>query len=146
MIELRELTEEDLPILYEQARDPESVRMARVPVRARSDFHAHWIGVLADPSVVTRGIDVDGELVGHVVSFLHDRRREVGYWIARSHWGRGIATRALGDFLRLETRRPLHAGVAPHNAGSRRVLEKCGFSVVEERTDGLLLRLDPAVG
>ena len=146
MIELRDLTEEDLPVLYEQARDPESVALADVPVRDRAAFDAHWVGVLADPSVVKRGITVDGQLVGHLVSFLHEGNREIGYWVARAHWGKGVATRALSAFLELETRRPLFAGVAPHNAGSRRVLEKCGFALVEERTDGLLLRLDPAIG
>jgi RimJ/RimL family protein N-acetyltransferase len=61
--------------------------------------------------------------------------REVGYWVARSHWGRGVATAALAAFLEEETRRPLIAGVAVHNPGSRRVLEKCGFTLIETQTD-----------
>lgn len=142
MIELRELTEDDLPVLHTQATDPESVAMADVPVRNPQAFVEHWrVNVLGDPEVLARGIVLGGALVGHLVSFLHEGTREVGYWVAREHWGKGIATEALRAFLEVERRRPLAAGVAPHNAGSLRVLEKCGFHVVEEREDGILLRL-----
>jgi RimJ/RimL family protein N-acetyltransferase len=134
---LREVRESDLQALYEQQADPESVRMAAVPAREREECFEHWRTVLADDSVYVRAIEVDGECAGHVVTFLRDGRepREVGYWIARSHWGRGVATAALAAFLEEETRRPLIAGVAVHNTGSRRVLEKCGFTLTETQTN-----------
>ena len=53
----------------------------------------------------------------------------MGYWIAREHWGRGIATRALSLMLRLVAIRPLHARVARHNGASIRVLQRHGFSL-----------------
>ena len=55
--------------------------------------------------------------------------REVTYWIGRSYWGKGIATRALNEFLTVDPP-PLHARVAYDNVASRRVLEKCGFRVI----------------
>jgi RimJ/RimL family protein N-acetyltransferase len=58
--------------------------------------------------------------------------REVGYWLGREFWGRGIATEALSQFLGVVKTRPLFAHVAKHNHGSRRVLEKCGFKVIGE--------------
>jgi RimJ/RimL family protein N-acetyltransferase len=58
--------------------------------------------------------------------------REVGYWIGKEYWGRGIATRALEEFLKQIETRPLYAHVAKHNTASRRVLEKCGFHVSGE--------------
>ncbi len=40
---------------------------------------------------------------------------------------------ALSQFLgHAEARRPLHAAIAKHNAGSIRVLKKCGFAVLGE--------------
>ena len=42
------------------------------------------------------------------------------------------------------TERPLHALVALHNAGSIRVLEKCGFVRVAEDEEEVLLELRPA--
>ena len=52
-----------------------------------------------------------------------------------------MATAALAAFLDLETARPLYAGVARWNAGSLRVLEKCGFAVCAEEGDEVTLRL-----
>ena len=98
--------------------------------------------ILRDPTALARTVVADGEVVGDIVTFFNEDRREVGYWIAREHSGREIATRALRLLLEVETRRPLYAGVVPHNAGSVRVLEKCGF--VSEGFDGtdLSFRLD----
>jgi RimJ/RimL family protein N-acetyltransferase len=136
-VRLREVREEDLDAHYEQQADPESIAMAAVPGRDREAFQVHMREVLADPTTMMRTIDVDGEVAGHVVTFLRDGRepRELGYWIARSHWGRGVATAAVTAFLEQETRRPLIAGVVVHNPGSRRVLEKCGFTLTETATD-----------
>jgi len=55
--------------------------------------------------------------------------REVTYWIDRAYWGRGIATAALRALLAAAPERPLYARAAADNAGSLRVLEKCGFRV-----------------
>jgi len=90
----------------------------------------------------------DGQVVGNIVSFLADGERGVGYWIGRQHWGRGHATRALADYVAEVPERPLHARVAEHDAGSLRVLAKCGFAIVGgEQQDGdpvkeIVLRLD----
>ena len=47
--------------------------------------------------------------------------------------GKGFATRALSDFLAHGNRaRPIYARVAKDNLGSRRVLEKCGFTIMGE--------------
>ena len=67
-------------------------------------------------------------VAGNVLMFPHAGQPEVGYWVGREFWGRGVATRALAEFLRLVARRPLHARVATDNAASLRVLEKCGFA------------------
>ncbi len=133
-VTLRPVTEADLEAFYEQQADPESVRLAAVPARSRGEHFPHWRAALANAATLVRTIDVDGENAGHIVSFRRDGvgDREVGYWLARSQWGRGVATEAVTQFLELETRRPLIAHVATHNPASRRVLEKCGFSVVRE--------------
>jgi RimJ/RimL family protein N-acetyltransferase len=69
----------------------------------------------------------EGCVAGNVVSWRSEGRQEVGYWLGGEWWGRGIATAALSQLLGHVPQRPLHACVAPHNAGSLRVLEKCGF-------------------
>lgn len=140
-IALRDVTEEDLPILYEHQADPEAVKMGEYRVRDWDAFLAHWRRLLADPSNVKKAIVLDGELIGIVQAFTYEGRREVGYLLGRKHWGRGLATLALRRLLEIETTRPLFGHVVAHNVASIRVLEKCGFSLQSRDGDGLTLRL-----
>jgi RimJ/RimL family protein N-acetyltransferase len=91
----------------------------------RDAFERRWLR--ADETVISRVIVVDGEVAGTIRSWGDPGKREVTYWIGRSHWGKGIATRTLNAFLTVDPSRPLHARVAHDNVASRRVLEKCGF-------------------
>jgi RimJ/RimL family protein N-acetyltransferase len=131
---LRDVTRDDLPIFFEHQRHADSNRMAAVAARDHDAFFAHWADVLADATNMTQTVLVDGVVAGNVVSWNGDGERLVGYWIGSDFWGRGVATQALAQYLELDTTRPLHARVAKHNVGSRRVLEKCGFVVVGEGT------------
>jgi len=154
-LRLRPVQPADLDVLFEFGRDAESVRMAAFTSKDPSDraaFDAHWTRLLADPTVLARTVVADGAVVGSVASFVLDGQREVTYWIGRPHWGRGRATQALAAFLALETTRPLFARAAKDNAGSIRVLSKCGFRLVGEgrwfsnargaEIDEVILRLD----
>ncbi|NVJ18310.1 GNAT family N-acetyltransferase [Myxococcus sp. AM010] len=124
---LRDVTDEDLPIFFEHQRDPEALRMAAFSSRERDAFMTHWRTKVLRPENVTRTIVMGRVVVGNIGSWGEDARRFVGYWVGREHWGKGIATQALSEFLVLEPARPLHAWVALHNLASIRVLEKCGF-------------------
>ncbi|HJQ97052.1 MAG TPA: GNAT family N-acetyltransferase, partial [Candidatus Polarisedimenticolaceae bacterium] len=116
---------------------------AEFPPRDHAAFMEHWHrNVLGDPTVEKRAIVLGGEVVGHVGCFSRDGKREIGYWIGREHWGRGIATRAVSQFLAEISERPLYAGVAKGNVASLRVLEKCGFRFLEEESHGVLLVLE----
>jgi RimJ/RimL family protein N-acetyltransferase len=134
---LRDVTDADLSVFFDHQQDPVATRMAAFPSRDREAFMAHWAKILADPAVIVQTIEAEGQVAGNVVSFDADARREVGYWLGREYWGSGIATRALTEFLSHDTTRPLFAGVARNNAGSVRVLEKCGFAHAGE--DGAML-------
>ncbi len=129
-LHLRDVSAEDLPVLFVQQLDEEATRMAAFPSRSREAFDAHWAKILADGSLLKKAIVCDGEVAGNVVCFGTDGERQVGYWLGREHWGRGIATRALRLLLENVPHRPLRAHVAKHNVASRRVLEKCGFEVI----------------
>ena len=95
-----------------------------------------WLGaaVVMEP-LRFFAIEVGGEAAGGigVSPFVDIYRRsgEIGYWLARSHWNRGIvgeAARAVTqyafetlDLVRVQT------GVLAWNVASMRVLEKCGY-------------------
>lgn len=146
---LREVRDEDLPTFFANQADPEASRMANFPPRDRGSFLAQWTKILLDDAVVVRAIEYEGGVAGNVVSWVHDEERDVGYWIGREHWGRGIASAALGAFLDELEDRPLFAHVAEHDRGSIRVLEKCGSAslgpapVADQEETELLFRLDP---
>ncbi|HKQ50539.1 MAG TPA: GNAT family protein [Phycisphaerae bacterium] len=132
LVRLRDVIDADLPILYEHQCDPIANLMAAFPARDRDAFFAHWAKILVDPTVTTKTILFDGQVVGRIGSFEHNGERLVGYWIDRGFWGNGITSRALAEFLKCDTTRPLHARVAKHNVASIRVLVKCGFSICGE--------------
>lgn len=85
----------------------------------------------------SRAIVADGTVVGCVGAFretnIHFRTAELGYYLAREHWGKGIMTQAVGllcdelfastDLMRI------FAIPFASNFGSRRVLEKAGFTL-----------------
>ena len=152
---LREVEDRDLSVLFEHWTDREAIRMAAFTSPDpddRSSFDRRWARLRSDDSTTNKVVEIDGRVVGHIASFDLEGHREVTYWIGREDWGRGVATRALQDFLQVEATRPLYARAASDNAASIRVLTKCGFHIVgegrgfahgrNEETDEVVLRLD----
>jgi RimJ/RimL family protein N-acetyltransferase len=145
-ISLRRTTPEDLPRMFELQADPASNAMAGTKPRTREAFFATWDKIFANPRVNGFVIEMPAEggagreLVGSIACFQASEVPGepeidcVGYWIARSHWGKGIASAALAEFLKLEPRRPLHATADKNNAASRKILERCGFRLTGYRT------------
>jgi RimJ/RimL family protein N-acetyltransferase len=129
-VRLREVEENDIPIFFEQQRDLEASQMAGFPSRGEEQFHAHWHRIRSDETNILRTILFEGKVAGNIVSWEQDEKRLIGYWIGRKFWGKGIATRALAEFLSIVKTRPLHAYVVKHNTGSIHVLEKNGFSAI----------------
>lgn len=154
---LRDVKESDLPIFFKHQLDPDANQMAAFPPRDREVFIAHWTDkVLSDETVTAQTILHDGQVAGNIVSWSNSGQREVGYWIGKEYWGKGIATRALSAFLLIVKTRPLYAHVAKHNIASLRVLQKCGFMIsgedvvpsgaADERIEEFILTLGEAEG
>lgn len=83
------------------------------------------------PATATTGPDVPG-----------NDETEVGYWLGRPHWGRGLTTEALRLLLaRCFGALKMKAVWGVHyegNTASRRVMEKCGFAFHHtERAKGM---------
>ncbi len=82
-------------------------------------------------------IVVDGEAAGSITvtpqADVYRRSAELGYWLGEPFWGRGIMTRAVRQaceeaFGRYDIVR-IYAEPYAYNRGSRRVLEKAGFTL-----------------
>jgi RimJ/RimL family protein N-acetyltransferase len=128
-IRLRNVEQDDLPQMFEMQLDPESNALSVTIPRSADAFDSHWADALRDTSITAKAILLDGVLTGYISCFQRDSQANVGYWISREHWGKGIATRALRLFLLEVATRPLYAHVATSNGASLRVLQKCGFVV-----------------
>lgn len=96
-----------------------------------------WIKVAAAQSPAQQfAITVGNTAVGGVGLIAGtDTERcsaEIGYWLGRAYWGRGLMTEAVNWIVpyAFETFgfSRLFATVFAPNAASRRVLEKCGFA------------------
>ncbi len=134
-VKLRDITEEDLPIFFEQQLDSTANYMAAFTAKDPTDkdaFFDHWTKIVADETITIKTILFNGIVTGHVSNFEQFGELEVSYWIGKEYWGHGIATKALSEFLEYIKVRPLYARAAKDNLASIRVLEKCGFKIISE--------------
>lgn len=132
-ITLRPVIEADLPILFQQQLDPEAAALSAYPSKDRGEFMRHWEGILRDNNVTARTIVYKGKVAGHIICWKESKyEQRIGYWIGREFWKRGIASAAVAEFLVIVRNRPLYAEVANRNLGSKRVLEKNEFELLDE--------------
>jgi len=140
IITLRDVTKEDLPIFFEHQLDAEATQMAAFPGRDRDAFMAHWAKIMnkeTNQAGILNTILADDTVVGNVVYWEAAGEPNIGYWLGKIHWGKGIASAAVAQFLTKIETRPVYAHVAKHNFASIRVLQKCGFQLArEDRCDG----------
>jgi RimJ/RimL family protein N-acetyltransferase len=155
VVTLRATRDGDLDALFTIEQDEAAVQMAAFTPPDPSDramFDAHWRRLLADPAIDARTVRADGEIVGSVARWYEGGTAEITYWIDRAHWGRHIATRAVGLFLDALRERPVRVRVAADNVASIAVLEKLGFRRIgiersyanarEAEIEELIYRLD----
>lgn len=133
-IHLRGTVPADVPALFDMQLDPAGNELAGTRPRDRAAFEARWKEILADAPLARTGVTprviiADGLLVGSINIFPQEGTDSIGYWLAREHWGRGIATRAIALLIEEVGVRPLFARVASHNVASRRALERNGFVI-----------------
>lgn len=131
-IRLRGVLPADLPVFFTQQRDSVAVQMAAFTAKDPDDrpaFDAHWTRILADETVTVWTVLAGDEVAAHVLTYEDDGRTEASYWLGREYWRQGVATTALAVLLDTIPNRPLYSRAAKDNAGSLRVLTKCGFVI-----------------
>lgn len=127
-VSLRDVQEGDFSIFYEQQLDPEATHMAAFPARDYEAFTAHWEKGMAEETTILKTVVFQGRVAGNVVSWEQSGKCNVGYWLGKEYWGKGVASAALSLFLTEFEKRPLFSHVAKHNVASIHVLQKCGFA------------------
>jgi RimJ/RimL family protein N-acetyltransferase len=136
-VTLREFVPGDADAVFEWMRDPESVRMAAFTAPDPDDrdrFDAWLNRNLSNPTVMQRSIEEDGVFVGTIATFTIEGDREITYWVDPGRWGRGIASAAVAEMLKLDATRPMFGRAASANARSAAVLRRAGFVEVGRDT------------
>ena len=129
-LQLRPTVPADLDTLFDHQAHEGALHMAAFTAKDpwdRAAYRKKWLGLLQDPTIHAQSIWRQATLLGTVVKFEMEGQAELTYAIDPAHWGQGIASWAVQQFLGLEPQRPLFARVAFDNYGSQRVLEKAGF-------------------
>jgi RimJ/RimL family protein N-acetyltransferase len=83
-----------------------------------------------DPDAPWFAIVEAGAPVGRIWFAAEKRPFEVGYWLRRDAWGRGLATRSLRlvcEWMRLQGEETIELCTHPENERSQRVAERAGF-------------------
>jgi ribosomal-protein-alanine N-acetyltransferase len=137
---LRALVSDDAPALVAHADDPAVARNLfdgfpqPYTLEAATEWATHeshsgrfgWVW----------GVVVDGGVVGCIGLRPEDGwlrcNAEIGYWIGRSHWRRGIASDAVRQvtdwaFAAVPALTRVHAPIFAWNEGSQAVARKCGY-------------------
>ncbi len=146
------VTPEDADAIQRLVSDPTIAATTRIPhpypENGAREFVARQLKERSEGTAYVFVIKDRKEVVG--ACGLHgiegDAAREIGYWVGRKHWGKGVATFGVKltlefafNNLRLER---IGSSALESNAASRRVLEKCGFQLlrIETHHDPLLKR------
>ena len=139
-IVLRPWRDDDAAILFRWASDPEVGPKAGWPPHRnveesleiiRTIFSAEWMWAV-EWKETGEPIGSVGYLpASHSNLEIAEDQCEVGYWIARPYWGKGICTEALrlvvDHCFREKGFSVLWGDYFPENPASGRVMEKCGF-------------------
>jgi len=151
-VNLRRIRGIDAPDICRLARDREISRFTFIPrpytLENAEQFikltQKHWRSKRAyrfgieDPKT--------GRIIGmiglEVINYRH-KNVEIGYWLGKPYWGRGLMTEAVRLVLRVCFRelklKRVCAHVFPQNTSSMRLLDRCGFTP-EGRLRKVMLR------
>ncbi|MGN6376331.1 MAG: GNAT family N-acetyltransferase [Sphingomonas sp.] len=140
-LRLRPLVLDDAEALFPAMADPVlTTWWSRGPFESADELREHLAPRLGQPGWRSWAITLadDDAAIGFVVAGEKRQGKvsEIGYILARDHWGRGIAAEAvtaLIDRLFAEGQRRVFADTDPENVRSLALLERLGF-----RREGLL--------
>ena len=130
---LRKFTLDDAERLAFLLDDEEVSRWtSKIPFPYSVRDACNWINSMAErPERHPFAVELDGDIVAGISFWPSgDNETEVGYWVGRDYWGRGIGSRALALLMlrpEFPSQTKVVAKVVSGNTGSEKVLHKNGF-------------------
>lgn len=136
----RRWEDSDAPDLYRYAKDPDVGPIAGWPAHKSVDESREIIhGALGKPFTYALCLKETGRPIGSIGLHLAadtdmtdaDDECELGYWLGKPYWGRGIMPEAVREMLRFAFEdlhmKTVWVGYYDGNDRSKRVQQKCGF-------------------
>ena len=112
--------------------------LKRVPYPYTKKDAAAWLRRLRTytktKTAVPFAIDINGKVIGGIgLENIEGHKAEIGYWLGKKYWGKGIMTEAVKlitnfAFKRLKLKR-VYGTIFSPNKASARVLEKNGYKL-----------------
>lgn len=137
---LRRWCEEDAETLFKYASDPDvGPRAGWPPHKSVEESRQVIRDIFTNDRTWAIVLKATGEAIGCMGYYTHhesnigigDNDAEMGYWVAKPYWNKGICTEALHlmvDYCLKEKRfSTLWSDFFVDNPASGRVMEKCGF-------------------
>ena len=138
MVRLREFIDSDIKDLVRILNTPEVTYYlsSKIPNQYSLDDAKWWVTTGSKQALV-RAIEFDGTLVGCIGIkpgvFEYARSGEIGYWLDKAYWGKGIvplAVEAMLEVARTQTDLVrIFATIFSGNTQSERVVAKAGFEL-----------------
>ena len=137
---LRHWLETDAEALFKYASDPDvgpragwpphkSVEESREIIKSFFSNDDTWAIELKETSEIIGCIGVLRASVSNLI--IAENECEIGYWVAKPYWGKGICTEALRlviDYcFNVNKFNAIWGDYFPENPASGKVMEKCGF-------------------
>ena len=130
-LRMRRVRPDDLDAIHRIMSDPETMRFWSSPPHAMRVETERWLDSMIEGDRTGQSDEFILEHLGMVIGKLGAwRLPEIGFFLHRDCWGRGLATEALQRFISYAAVRSveyLTADVDPRNTSCLQLLAKCGF-------------------
>jgi RimJ/RimL family protein N-acetyltransferase len=137
VITLRAFQDQDTTALCCILNTPEVTRYlsSKIPY-PYTEHDAKWWIVCGSKQGLIKAIIFEEQLIGCIGiipgEFEYQRNGEIGYWLAKEHWGQGFMQQAitimLKDVFHNTKLERVYAAVFSDNLNSKKVLSKVGFN------------------
>jgi [ribosomal protein S5]-alanine N-acetyltransferase len=134
---LRHYKKTDKSNLIKNINDKEIARfMSHIPFPYGSKEANQFLKKAMDKkrkNLINLAVEINGEVAGGTGLTIRGHQAEIGYWLAKKHWGKGLATEVAREitkycFDKLKLKR-ITSKVFLSNKASARVLEKNNFKL-----------------
>jgi RimJ/RimL family protein N-acetyltransferase len=143
-IVLSQITKKDKPLLITHLNEIDIYKNTLNIPHPYTSKDADWwikhvndrkkeIGRLTNFAIRNNSLNLIGGIGFHIKYGIHSHKDEIGYWLSKNFWNKGIMTKVVEKICEIGLNEfnliRIEATVFEFNIASAKVLEKCGFKM-----------------